>query len=383
MLHRKGFSEDHIRLFVDDDSKYKRPTARRIKEALIWLVTDRQAGDIVFLHFSGHGTQVPAAPDDSTELDGLDEAIVLADIYLLSDNELKSFVNALPEGVSTTVVMDCCHSGTMLDGELAVIDGDKEGGDDEEKDEDEEPSEARDALLVELTDGDAVQNAENRSLPLETVCEIFGDKTGADVPPTLDGINEAMKQIFGSPFGKFILKFALAALEKQDPTGLGGAVGMATGVLGGLAAGDINQGSGGTTGTSSGNASEPQFGAEQQDAAAHALFDMFTQFASMFVGKKATPEAPPMHRGFTKADAVALVASCQAHETSADVRPKNGHAFGALTKAVTDIEKDEPEISFYDLVTKVRAVFAKAGYKQNPSLETSEEKAKQIFICEA
>lgn len=62
MLYRKGFQDDDIRLLTDDDDSYPRPDHVNVKRALNWLCKGREEGDIVFLHFSGHGTQVGSNP---------------------------------------------------------------------------------------------------------------------------------------------------------------------------------------------------------------------------------------------------------------------------------------------------------------------------------
>ncbi len=81
-----------------------------------------EPGDFVYLHFCGHGTQAPAL-DPATELDGLDDLFLPADIGPGS-NQIGVVENALIDGLRTRganvwAVFDSCHSGTVtrsLDG---------------------------------------------------------------------------------------------------------------------------------------------------------------------------------------------------------------------------------------------------------------------------
>lgn len=68
-------------------------------------------------HYSGHGTKVPDLNGD--EDDGYDEALVPLDFdrsgVILDDDLYEIFVKGLPPGVHVVALMDCCHSGTVLD----------------------------------------------------------------------------------------------------------------------------------------------------------------------------------------------------------------------------------------------------------------------------
>lgn len=95
----------------------KVPTRGVIEKALKWLVTDVQPGDVLWFHFSGHGVQEFDKP--SNERDGVDEAIQPLD-YQTSGNIADKFLRAvlvdtLPKGSTLYAMLDCCHSGDMLD----------------------------------------------------------------------------------------------------------------------------------------------------------------------------------------------------------------------------------------------------------------------------
>ena len=85
-----------------------------IKAGFEWLVADTQPGDVIVFHYSGHGSQLPS----SNEPDGFEEIICPIDLNwldkVISDETLRTVFNKVPNGVNTTVILDCCHSGTML-----------------------------------------------------------------------------------------------------------------------------------------------------------------------------------------------------------------------------------------------------------------------------
>ena len=74
--------------------------------------------DAVFLHYSGHGTKLKD-DEHGEEADGYDEALVpldFQDVGMLRDDDLFDIlIKPLPDGVHMVSLMDCCHSGTILD----------------------------------------------------------------------------------------------------------------------------------------------------------------------------------------------------------------------------------------------------------------------------
>lgn len=83
LVDRYGFSEDDITVLIDTDDSYTQPTGKNIRRALSNLVRSAEAGDILFVHYSGHGTRLPAetGEDDDT---GYDECIVPCDMNLIT-----------------------------------------------------------------------------------------------------------------------------------------------------------------------------------------------------------------------------------------------------------------------------------------------------------
>ncbi len=87
-------------------------TAQAVLENLKKCAQELQAGDILFLSYSGHGGQVDNpefyTPDDK----GPDETWCLYDRQLLDDELFDAFCQ-FREGVRILVVSDSCHSGTV------------------------------------------------------------------------------------------------------------------------------------------------------------------------------------------------------------------------------------------------------------------------------
>ena len=84
-----GYSVADIRQ-LRDDHPHRMPTKKNISAAIHWLVKDARSGDHLFLHYSGHGTQVK--DEDGDEADGKDEALVPCDYQtagFIVDDDLR------------------------------------------------------------------------------------------------------------------------------------------------------------------------------------------------------------------------------------------------------------------------------------------------------
>jgi uncharacterized caspase-like protein len=89
-------------------------TKRAIEKAIASLVLKARKGDVLLVHFSGHGSNVP--DDDGDEADRRDEILCPSDLDWknpLRDDFLRETVKAMRDGVSLTFITDCCHSGTI------------------------------------------------------------------------------------------------------------------------------------------------------------------------------------------------------------------------------------------------------------------------------
>lgn len=111
-----GFPESNITLLMDD-GQHTEPTFENIMNAYKTLVASSQAGDAVFCHYSGHGGKIRDESGD--EADGYDETLVPLDYesagQIRDDDLFQALVGEMPAGVTVTCIMDCCHSGTVLD----------------------------------------------------------------------------------------------------------------------------------------------------------------------------------------------------------------------------------------------------------------------------
>ena len=76
------FEEENIRVIIDTDDSYPQPTGANVRRALKTLAGGARAGDIIFFHYSGHGTRLPTKTWDQ-EHSRYDECMVPYDMNLL------------------------------------------------------------------------------------------------------------------------------------------------------------------------------------------------------------------------------------------------------------------------------------------------------------
>lgn len=116
IMNVHGFQEEDIMVLMDDGN-HTEPTKDNILAAYSKLVAESVSGDAVFCHYSGHGGRL--SDDNGDEEDGYDETLVPLDYenagQIRDDDLFRILVQPMPEGVALTCVMDCCHSGTVLD----------------------------------------------------------------------------------------------------------------------------------------------------------------------------------------------------------------------------------------------------------------------------
>lgn len=120
MLLANGFQSKDI-----FELKNESATADAIRKALDALVGKAAKGDVIYIHFSGHGQQITDLHGD--EEDGFDEAWIPIDAQFsyakgkyegenhIVDDQLNQWLSQLRSKVGTTgkitVVADACHSG--------------------------------------------------------------------------------------------------------------------------------------------------------------------------------------------------------------------------------------------------------------------------------
>lgn len=136
-----GFEESNM-LILMDDGQHHNPTRANLISSFERIGQYSQPGDVVFMHYSGeltgailaihqslfshthdycifigHGGRIP--DDNGDEDDGFDETLIPVDFQkagqIRDDDVLKVLVRPLAQGVTMTCLMDCCHSGTVMD----------------------------------------------------------------------------------------------------------------------------------------------------------------------------------------------------------------------------------------------------------------------------
>lgn len=130
-LLKQDFKENNIIILRDHHA-----TKAGIEQALHALLKKIKPGDVVMIHYSGHGQQV--LDDDGDEADGLDEALVpynaMADTrggYMGEDHFrdddmekiIAAFRNKLGKNGQLFILLDSCHSGSMTRGAAIVRGG--------------------------------------------------------------------------------------------------------------------------------------------------------------------------------------------------------------------------------------------------------------------
>jgi hypothetical protein len=116
-----------ITLMTDNTSV--KPTRKNILNSLKDLIQNAKAGDILFFHFSGHGSQVVDLHGD--EKDGWDETICPIDFETkilvevdgstyrvdsqIINDEIHDIISRTPKDVKFLMLSDSCHSGTIGD----------------------------------------------------------------------------------------------------------------------------------------------------------------------------------------------------------------------------------------------------------------------------
>lgn len=119
MLKNARFNTGNVRTLVNQQA-----TKAAIVDAFKSLAAQSRRGDVVYVHFSGHGQQMKDVHND--EIDGLDECWIPYDAYRkpckrdmgekhLTDDEVNFYLNAIRDKIGDTgkmlVVIDACHSG--------------------------------------------------------------------------------------------------------------------------------------------------------------------------------------------------------------------------------------------------------------------------------
>lgn len=124
ILKNAKFKAGNIRRLVN-----KQATKKAIVNAFKSLMAQSRRGDLIYVHYSGHGQQMKDVHND--EKDGLDECWIPYDAYRkpckkdrgekhLTDDEVNYYLNAIRNKIGDVgkmlVVIDACHSGDATRG---------------------------------------------------------------------------------------------------------------------------------------------------------------------------------------------------------------------------------------------------------------------------
>lgn len=125
MLTNAKFKTGNVKKLVNQQA-----TKAAIVSAFKSLASQSKRGDMVYVHFSGHGQQMKDVHND--EKDGLDECWIPYDAYRkpcekdkgekhLTDDEVNYYLNAIRDKIGDSgkmlVVIDACHSGDATRGD--------------------------------------------------------------------------------------------------------------------------------------------------------------------------------------------------------------------------------------------------------------------------
>ncbi|KAI9387471.1 hypothetical protein POPTR_010G175000v4 [Populus trichocarpa] len=391
LVDRYGFSEDNVTILIDTDDSYTQPTGRNVRQALKDLVRSAEPGDMLFVHYSGHGTRLPAetGEDDDT---GYDECIVPCDMNLITDDDFRDFVDQIPQGCRITVVSDSCHSGGLIDETKEQI-GESTRRQEEEEEEEKEkegssgfgfksflkqtvkdafesrgvhiPSGLHPIRHVKEEDFDdrAVEGdygereyVKSRSLPLSTLIEILKQKTGKD-DIDVGKLRPALFDVFGEDASPKVKKFMKVIMDK-------------------LQLGDGESGGGGLFGMV-GNLAQEFLKQKLEQNEGYAQPALETE-----VGSKQEVYAGATKRALP--DGGILISGCQTDQTSADASPggNSAEAYGALSNAIqTILGEADGDISNQELVLRARKILKKQGFTQRPGLYCSDHHVEAPFVC--
>ncbi|GER52789.1 metacaspase [Striga asiatica] len=386
LIERYGFSPDDITVLIDTDESCTQPTGRNIRAALADLVDSARRGDFLFVHYSGHGTRLPAetGEDDDT---GYDECIVPTDMNLITDDDFRELVDKVPQGCQITIVSDSCHSGGLIDEAKEQIGESTKKNDDEREDEEEEEDsggfrsglkkflhrkveDAIESRGIHLHRHKEEENSEeeyqgqngvlikNKSLPLSTLIDLLKQKTGKD-DIDVGKLRPTLFDVFGEDSSPKVKKFMNVIFSKLGQgQGEGGESGGFMGMVGSLAQQFLKQ----------------KLEENNEDYAKPAL--------ETHVGRKEEAYAGATKRALP--DSGILISGCQTDQTSADATPSGdpSKAYGALSNAIqTIIAESGGRISNQELVLKARQLLKKQGYTQRPGLYCSDYHVDASFVC--
>ena len=113
----KDDCESSVRRPMEEEESW--PTLENVCRALFQIMDKADPGNVVHIHFSGHGTRLLSKSKEFVGLERGDLALVLYDLKLktryLHRWELASIMKQMVDkGIKPVLTLDCCFSGAML-----------------------------------------------------------------------------------------------------------------------------------------------------------------------------------------------------------------------------------------------------------------------------
>jgi hypothetical protein len=117
---------DDVEQNTPEEDESEIPTYENMVKAIESVTEDASPGDLVYIHYSGHGANVATTMPQLKGEKGIDEALVPTDIRTggryLRDIEIATLLSAMVQrGLIVTVTLDCCHSGSGTRGESGPV----------------------------------------------------------------------------------------------------------------------------------------------------------------------------------------------------------------------------------------------------------------------
>lgn len=114
LLTDQNYTEIVVLLDKRKNTSLNTPTKSNILAKILEMVAKTKKNDMLFIHYSGHGTYTKDQNND--EKDSRDEQIYTVDGKVITDDELNNIlIKPFPEGAKLRALFDCCFSGSILD----------------------------------------------------------------------------------------------------------------------------------------------------------------------------------------------------------------------------------------------------------------------------
>ena len=110
-------NEDDSKKPCEDENQW--PTLYNVRASVSRIISQATTGDLVHIHFSGHGVRRKTKTEDFGDHENGDLALVLYDpvsnVRYLQGLELARMLEEMVDkGLRPVLVLDCCHSGAVL-----------------------------------------------------------------------------------------------------------------------------------------------------------------------------------------------------------------------------------------------------------------------------